>query len=132
MFGDAVSRRVSSVCFILGSLLLAQTSVHATTQLGSVTVIGASIYMGNVGGGATGAYIDITPALAAGTEGCTGYGGAWNVIWIDFSAATAPDGKALYATLLSAYLAGKRLTFGLSGCGMNGQIPQIYRVDISD
>jgi len=126
-----VARQMRRTCSILaGLLMLAQVPAHATTQIGSVTVIGASIYMGNVGGGATGAYIDITPAQPAGVEGCSGYAGG-ATLWIDFSAQTAPDGKTLYATVMAAFLAGRSVSFGVSGCGYNGQMPQIYRVDIS-
>lgn len=62
-----VVRRVSCTSVILAALLmLVQVPARATTQIGSVTVTGASIYMGNVGGGATGAYIVITPAQSPG------------------------------------------------------------------
>jgi hypothetical protein len=98
-------------------------SAHATTQISGVTVTGISIYMGN--SGATGAYVTITPSQS-GVEGCS----AGTAVWIDFSVQTAPDGKALYATVLAAYIAGKAVTFGVSGCGYSGH-PQVYRVDIS-
>jgi hypothetical protein len=128
--GTVARRMIRTRCILAGLLILTQASAHAATQIGSVTVTGASIYMGNVGGGATGAYIDITPAQPVGLEGCSGYGGG-TTLWIDFSAQTAPDGKALYATVMAAFLAGRTLTFGVSGCGYSGQMPQIYRVDIS-
>jgi hypothetical protein len=80
--------------------------------------------MGN--SGATGAYVGVTPS-PSGVEGCS----SGIALWIDFSAQTVPDGKALYGTVLAAFLAGKTVTFGVSGCGYGNQFPQIYRVDIS-
>jgi hypothetical protein len=87
-----------------------------------------SIYMGTAGGGSTGAYIDITPAHP-GLEGCSNTSG--NELWIEFSTQTTPNGKDLYATVLAAYLAGRTITFGVSGCGFGGEFPVIYRVDMS-
>jgi len=97
----------------------------ATTQISSITVTGLSIYAGSTS--SQGAEVIFSPAMP-GIEGCTLP--AANVLWIDFSSATPPDGRSLYATVLAAYLAGHTLTFGVGGCALGGQIPVVYRVDV--
>jgi hypothetical protein len=97
-----------------------------STQV-SATVVLVSIYSGAIG--VSGAEVTISPALPNGTEGCT-YTPA-NTIYIDFSSTVQPDGKSLYATVLAALLAGKKMTFGISGCSVNGALPLVYRVDVA-
>jgi hypothetical protein len=48
----------------------------------------------------------------------------------DFASQTQPAGKSLYATVITAALAGKTLSLAVSGCALNGQVSQIYRIDI--
>ncbi len=97
----------------------------ANTQLSGVTIVAYGIYAGN--SGALGAYVTFSPA-APGLENCPNTVG--NELWIDFSSTTQPDGKSLYATLVSAALAGQTVTFGLAGCGDSGQVPLVYRIDV--
>lgn len=82
-------------------------------------------YAGN--SGSHGVYIVISPALP-GLEGCSVQAG--NLIWIDFSSVTEPDGRSLYATVLAAYLSGHTVGFGVAGCDVSGQFPLVYRVDV--
>ena len=90
-----------------------------------MTVTGVGVYSGT--SGAQGAYVNFSPAQP-GIEGCPYAAG--NLLWIDFSSTTNPDGKTLYATVLAAYLAGRTLVFGVSGCADSGQAPLVYRVDV--
>jgi hypothetical protein len=53
-----------------------------------------------------------------GTEGCSS--SPENTLFIGFSSAVRPDGKALYATVLAALLVGKQMNVGVQGCGING------------
>src|SRR5437588_10533517 len=106
---------------VAGLVGLTMPPAHANTQVGSpVTVTGVHIYMGTSGGGATGVYVDITPGHP-GLEGCTYSAGT--ELWIEFSTQTSPGGKDLYATVYSAFIAGRTMTFGVSGCGFDGQYP---------
>ncbi len=123
-FWQSTSRLASRLLLII-SAVLTPTVASAATQVTGVTITNVSIYMGN--SGAQGAYVLFSPA-APGLEGCSNPSG--NEIWIDFAAQTSPDGKALYATVLAAYLAGRSMTFGVSGCALSGQVPLIYRVDV--
>jgi len=107
------------------SLLIAPGIAGAATYVTPTAINSVSIYAGV---SANGAYISINPALANGTEGCT-YTPA-NLLWIDFSSTVQPDGKALYASVLAAILAGKQVNFGVAGCGDAGQLPLVYRVDV--
>ena len=101
----------------LFGVALAQTQVSAT-------VTQVSIYTGST---AQGAVLYITPAVP-NLEGCTN--GPGNLLWIDFSSATQPDGRALYATVMAALAQGQRMAFGVSGCGDAGQVPVVYRIDV--
>ena len=98
---------------------------QAGTYVSGVTIQSVNLY---AGASSQGAYIVIWPALPSGTEGCT-YTPA-NELWIDFSSTAQPDGKTLYATVLAAFLAGRQMTFGVLGCGANGAVPLVYRVDV--
>jgi hypothetical protein len=97
----------------------------ATAQVSGVTITAISIYAGN--SGSQGAVITFSPGIA-GLEGCTNTAG--KAVWIDFSSATPPDGKSLYASVLAARLAGQVVTFGVGGCADAGQLPLVYRVDV--
>jgi hypothetical protein len=52
-----------------------------------------------------------------------------NIIYIDFASATEPDGKAIYSTVLAAFLAGRTVQFGVRGCASNGA-PLVYSVEV--
>ena len=94
----------------------------AATQVSGVTIVTVGIYVPS--GGSQGAYVTFSPANP-GLEGCTYSVG--NELWID---TTQSDGKALYASVLAASLAGRTVTFGVGGCANNGQVPLVYRVDV--
>ena len=87
---------VTLLLSVLPGMAPAQTQVSAT-------VTQVSIYAGS---SAQGAVLYITPAVP-NLEGCTNTAG--NLLWIDFSSATQPDGKALYATVLAALAQGQRM-----------------------
>ena len=65
--------------------------------------------------------------LPPDTEGCARSGQGY--AWIDFSSTAQPDGKALYATVLSAYLAGKMIGIGVNGCSSLGY-PLVYGINV--
>src|SRR5690349_17863007 len=60
-------------------------------------------------------------------EGCTSVED--NVVVIDFSSTTQPDGKSLYAAVLAAFLAGRNVQIGVRGCYTNGA-PLVYSIQI--
>jgi hypothetical protein len=113
------------VIFAFSSILLPFTvTARATTQVSGVTVTQHSIYAGT---SAQGAIVYITPGVP-NLESCSNTSG--NMLWIDFSYATQPDGKSLYATLIAALAQNQTVTFGVSGCGDSGQLPIVYRIDV--
>jgi hypothetical protein len=112
------------VAIILAWGLFAGTAV-ASSQVGGVTINQLSIYSRPTGN--DGVVVYFSPGIP-NLEGCTNTAG--NALYIDFSYTTQPDGKALYASLLAAELAGKAVTFGVSGCGASNQFPIIYRIDV--
>ncbi|MES1189996.1 MAG: hypothetical protein ABUS47_02830 [Steroidobacter sp.] len=117
--------KIGKVLCVTGIAFALPLTVSAATQVGGVTVTKVSIYSGST---MQGAMVWISPALPDGTESCS-YTPA-NILWIDFSSTTQPDGKSLYATVMSAFLAGHQVTFAVSGCGDAGQHPLVYRVDV--
>lgn len=98
-------------CSLLGSALS-----QATTQLPLETVVTG------MGAYASGAYIHFAKSMP-GLEGCSN---TQYELWLDF---TASDGKAMYATALAAFLSGRSLGFGVSGCNSVGTAV-VYRVDV--
>jgi hypothetical protein len=75
--------------------------------------------------GAQVALVFVSPAMPSGTEGCTL--APANELWIDLSDL---QGKTVYATLLSGYLAGQTLSFGVRGCAKSGLVPLVYSVQL--
>ncbi|MES1192619.1 MAG: hypothetical protein ABUS47_16280 [Steroidobacter sp.] len=117
--------RISKVLCLMGVACALPQAALASTQTGRETVTTLSIYSGTT---SQGAIVQISPALPNGTEGCA-YTPA-DLLWIDFSTTVQPDGKSLYATVMSALLAGHQVSFGVLGCGDSGQHPLVYRVDV--
>jgi hypothetical protein len=109
---------LAAITTLVPAIGLASTQVSGTVQ-------SISIYAGTA---TTGAEVIISPALPNGTEGCSGTPA--NTLFIDFSSTVQPDGRALYATVLAALLAGKQMNFGVLGCALNGAVPLVYRVDV--
>ena len=97
----------------------------ASSQVNGVTVNQLSIYSNPTH--SDGVIVYFTPGIP-NLEGCSNTAG--NALYIDFTVTTQPDGKTLYSSLLAAQLAGKTVTFGVSGCGAGGQFPTIYRIDV--
>jgi len=71
------------------------------------------------------AIVFITPALPAGTEGCTHT--PLNFLLIDMTDARA---STIYATALTGFVSGITLAFGVRGCGNAGQAPLVYSVQL--
>jgi hypothetical protein len=111
--------------WIVAALGAAVGPTEASSQVNGVTVTQVSIYSSAAGN--DGVVVYFSPGIP-NLEGCTNTAG--NALWIDFSYTTQPDGKTLYSSLLAAELAGKAVTFGVSGCGASGQFPTIYRMDV--
>jgi len=107
--------RINKVLCLMAVIWILPQSALASTGISGVTVTRVSIYAGT---SAQGAIVWISSALPNNTEGCTFT--PLNQIWIDFASTTQPDGKSLYATVMSAYLSGHQLTFGVQGCGDAG------------
>lgn len=65
-------------------------------------------------------------AVQPNTESCT-RSDAGSYVAIEFV-----DGDGLYSTLLSAYMAGRSVGFGVSGCSIWGEttVPKVYRVEM--
>jgi len=110
----------------LAASLIMPTLSKADTQITGVQILNVGLYAGS--SGLQGAYVRFSPALPA-AEGCTYPPG--DQIWIDFTSTTVPDGKALYETVLKAYLANDlySLSFGVRGCAAQVQLPVVYRVE---
>ncbi len=49
---------------------------------------------------------------------------------LDFSTTGEPDGKTMYATVLTAQTAGKAVSFGFNGCASNG-VPVVYAIAVA-
>lgn len=113
-----------SVAFASAIALALPANVFADTSIAPQAIAYVNIYAGTV---AQGAVIQFSPAQP-NVEGCPSAPG--NLVWIDFSSPTQPDGKVLYATVLAAVMAGKTPIFSVRGCGNNGQIPLVYSVQV--
>jgi hypothetical protein len=124
--GRRTGKFVLAILLATGSAALVSAPASATTQIINVTVTTVSIYTGS--SGSTGAQVYFSPAVQGPIEGCTYSQG--NIVWIDFASTIQPDGKSLYATVLTALLAGRTVTFGVVGCGNGGQLAAVYRIDV--
>jgi hypothetical protein len=76
-----------------------------------------------------GALIQFSPGSASGSdnEGCAESGKGY--AWIDWSSSVQPDGKALYTSVLAAYIAGKQIGIGINGCSSGGY-PVVYGINL--
>lgn len=102
----------------------------ATSGFNNITVTSLTIYQAGPSA-APGALIQFTGGTGADNEGCTWSGKGY--AWIDWSSASQPDGKAVYATVLGAYLSGKSIGFGLNGCSTNYDghyYPLVYGINV--
>ena len=75
------------------------------------------------------AVVRFSPEFSS-TQGCTGLAILQNdTLVIDFCAQ-----KVQYATVLAAYLTGKKVGFGVNGCSPNfgNGVPVVYRVEVAD
>jgi hypothetical protein len=111
-------------CQKIGAAVLALaacSTVMAADQIPDRTVTLLRAYR-------TGAAIAFAPSFTS-TQGCTD-GASNTTAYLDWS--NEPDLKAVYAALLAAYLAGRKVGLGVDGCTpLYGQgVPKIYRIDI--
>lgn len=92
----------------------------------SVTIVLLTVYQGGQAS-PPGVLVQVSPVNPADTEGCTysrqGY------VWVDWSGTIQPDGKAVYAALLAAQVAGKVVGLGVNGCSSLGY-PLLYGVNV--
>lgn len=117
--GNAVHRGLS-IGLALG-MLATPTLGDTATEVSGVTVSSVSVYGIS---SALGAIVTISPGIL-GLEGCSNAAG--DKLWIDFA---QPGGKTLFDTVLTAFVAPRSMSFGVSGCGDKGKLPLIYRVDV--
>jgi hypothetical protein len=77
-----------------------------------------------------GALIQFSPGSASGAdnEGCAQSGKGY--AWIDWSSTAQPDGKALYTSVLAAFMAGKQIGIGINGCNSSGY-PVVYGINLN-
>jgi hypothetical protein len=116
----------------LGTLALLCVAVWAPAPgfcwsgYNSVTMSLVTLYQGGQAS-PPGALIKVSPVAPSDTEGCTYSGQGY--VWIDWSGTIQPDGKAIYASLLAAHLAGKTVGIGVNGCSTNGY-PLVYGINV--
>jgi hypothetical protein len=123
--GSRLNASSGVAVFVTVLSLITSFSARAATAVTPTAIYKIGIYSGS--SGATGAYVYFYPAIA-GLEGCSITTG--NEVWIDFSSPTEPTGKSLYATAVAGWLAGHSVTFEVSGCSDNGQLPLVYNIEI--
>jgi hypothetical protein len=112
--------RTFSVSVIATAFLCAGGVAWATDNVRQSKVTAIFTY-------STAAAVRYEPAYS-NAEGCAG-SLADNTVIIDWS--SNPDVKAMYATVLTAYLTGREVAFGLSGCHpWGGGTPLAYRADL--
>ncbi len=101
----------------------------ATSGYNFFTPTNVTVYQAGQSSAPGGALIIFSTASATGsdTEGCTYSGKGY--AWIDWASSSLPDGKALYTSVLAAYLAGKQIGIGLNGCSSGGY-PVVYGVNV--
>ena len=107
--------RATAVATIVGYAVVASASTQIYSDR-TITLVGSYADI---------AYVIFTPAVP-NLEGCPYTAG--DEVVIDWS--TNPNAKAMYATVLAAYLAGRKVGFGVSGCYQGGA-PLAYRVDVA-
>jgi len=108
---------------LLAILPFAPALVSAGTTYGSVTITRLLIFQASSGAN-PGSLILFSPAIPD-SEGCTKSGQGY--AWIDWTSTLQPDGKALYATALTAAMAGKKVDIVVGGCSQ-GFYPLVYQV----
>ncbi len=91
----------------------------------NVNVVLISVYMAASG---TGALVKFSPASPSGLSGCTYTTG--DMVWIDFTATGAPNGRDLYATVLAASMSGRQIGVGTTGCTSDGYFPVAYGINV--
>ncbi len=112
----------------LGAILVvgsAGTSPVALANTNAVTVEMTTVYMGST---YPGALVKISPAYPAGLGGCSYTTGDY--VFIDFAAQVTPSGRDLYASVVAAFMAGRQVSFGTSGCSSDGAYPRAYGVNL--
>jgi len=121
--GFTLSKSVSLATTVAVALSLPMAA-FSDTEISPQSITAVNVYSGTT---AQGAWIKFAPAQP-NVEGCPYAAG--NLMWLDFTSATQPDGKVLYGTVLAGVVSGKKIVFSVRGCGNGGQIPLIYAVEI--
>ena len=118
--------RPAVIGLLASALALSPLAARAWSGYSSISISVLTVYQSGHAS-PPGVLVTLSPSSATDTEGCThsnqGYA------WIDYSSTGEPDGKALYAGLLSAQLAGKIIALGINGCSSNG-FPMIYAIEV--
>jgi hypothetical protein len=120
-----MSQKIQSVKIRL-SVLAITTSLLPTlgaawSGYNRVTILDLTTYQAPATAGISVKFSPATPNL----EGCSYTTGDY--AWID---TTQADGKAVYASILAAYLAGRSVDIGVHGCASNGT-PRVYGISIA-
>jgi hypothetical protein len=114
------SVQVTACTVVAATSLLAASAVHAAEEAAQrrITSIGCHHGDGTC-------FVSLDGAPFGGNEGCSA-GGGNQFRWDN---ADAANGRRTYASLLAAYLQGKRVTVSISGCSGQG-VPTVlwYRV----
>lgn len=105
------------ISLILLSLSFCNVTFAANETLSNVKITQILSYGGN-------AIIVFSPSIT-NTQGCAS-GATTNSATLRYEG--VPGKKEMYATVLSAAMAGKTLNFGVGGC--DADYPAIYRVDV--
>lgn len=104
---------------VLAAMIMGYSVIAAAT-----TQISTDRTILSIGAYGNGGYLVFSPAIP-NLEGCPYTAG--DTVFFDWTA--DPNAKAMYVTALSAYMAGHRVGFGVSGC-YPGSAPLVYRIDV--
>jgi hypothetical protein len=114
---------------VSGAVLAAGLPMQAlaVSTYTAVSIVRLQIFQAS-SGATPGSLIVFTPAAPADTEGCTTSGIGY--AWIDWISTLQPDGKALYASVLAAEMAGKQISISVGGCSSGNYYPLVYQIQV--
>jgi hypothetical protein len=127
MQGELQIMRPIVFAILASTFALSPAAARAWSGYQTVTIALLTIYQSGHAS-PPGVVVTISPANLTDVEGCSH--SSQGYAWVDYSSQGEPDGKALYATLLAAQIAGKSISLGLNGCASNG-FPMIYAIEVS-
>jgi hypothetical protein len=119
MFANSQKGRICLSVLAIGASFLPVPGT-AWSGYNNVTIVELTTYQAPA---IVGVLIKFSPATP-NLEGCSYSAGDY--AWIDTAQA---DGKATYATVLAAHLAGRSVSIGVHGCTAEGQ-PRVYGVTV--